>query len=95
MKTQTNPRTPKWIQSADQMPEVGKKILVVIWRDKTVCQAWWNGEYFVLVAADQQGIIQVYQVLPEAISHWCDMPALPSASNNVHELIEQKYGTMH
>lgn len=96
LKTVTKIPTQEWIKATDQMPAVGKKILAVAWRDNTVCQAWWNGENYVLVAADEQGAIQVYQVLPAAISYWCKMPKAPAISNNLHEWAQQKLnGTMH
>lgn len=96
LKIQAKIQAQEWTQTTDQFPEVGKKILAFAWRDKTVCQAWWNGENYILVAADEQGIVQVHQVIPAAISHWCHMPAVPAVSNTEHELIEQKLnGTMH
>lgn len=96
MKTKTKIQVQEWIPATIKMPAIGKKILGFVWRDKTVCQAWWNGEHYVLVAADEQGLIQVYQVPLTAISHWCHMPEVPAISTNVHELVEHRLnGTMH
>lgn len=96
MKTKTKIQPKEWTQTKSQMPDVGKKVLAFVWRDKTVCQAWWNGENYILVAADEQGCVQIYQVLPAAISHWRDMPELPEAANNVHAMVEhQLTATMH
>ena len=53
LKTQTKIQAQEWTQATNQMPAVGKKILAFVRRDKTVCQAWWNGEHF-LVATDEQ-----------------------------------------
>jgi hypothetical protein len=96
LETVTKIPTPEWIKATDQMPVISKKILAFVWRDNTVCQAWWNGDYYVLVAADEQGAIQVYHVLPAAISHWCSMPEAPAVLNNMNNWAHQKLnGTMH
>ncbi|OUR73315.1 hypothetical protein A9Q78_04120 [Methylophaga sp. 41_12_T18] len=75
----------EWTETKDQMPDVGQKIIVFLWMDETVSQAWWNGEHYVLAAADEQGIVTIYKVLPIAISHWSSMPELPITSNSVDD----------
>jgi hypothetical protein len=96
LKTQTKIQAQEWTQATNQMPAVGKKILAFVWRDKTVCQAWWNGEHYLLVTTDEQYLVQVYQVPLTAVSHWRDMPEVPEISTNVHELVEHRLnGTMH
>lgn len=96
MNTQHQTAAENWIETQDHMPDVGQKVIVYLWMDKTVNQAWWNGEYYVLVAADEHGQVQIYQVLPEAISHWCTMPKHPALSDNVLDMVEHKLnGTLH
>jgi len=73
----------EWTETKEQMPDVGQKIVVCLWMDETVSQAWWNGEHYVLAAADDQGIVTIYKVLPIAISHWCSLPDLPTNCNSV------------
>ncbi len=86
----------RWTSTQDQMPVIGQKILAFLWMDKAVCQAWWNGEHYIVAAADEQGRVIIYQVLPVAISHWQTMPEVP----NMSSLAEQEWqtrlnGTMH
>ena len=96
MDRNTNVTPERWTETKSQMPTIGQKVVVYLWMDKTVNQAWWNGEHYILVAADEQGQVQVYQVLPEAISHWCKMPKQPELNDNVIELADhQLNGTLH
>ncbi len=96
MKTQTHSTTEHWTETQELMPSVGQKVIVYLWMDKTVNQAWWNGEHYILVAADEQGQVQVYQVHPKAISHWCTMPEHPQLANHDELLTEQRLtGTLH
>jgi hypothetical protein len=59
MKTKTKIVAQEWTDTKDQTPSQGQKVLVFVWRDETVCQAWWNGEHSLLVAADEQGLVNV------------------------------------
>ena len=96
MKTKTKAYTQKWTETKNKMPAIGKKILVFVWRDETVCQAWWNGEHYLLVAADKHGLVNVYQAPPTSISHWQNMPEIPAMSNNIHNISEHRLtGTRH
>jgi hypothetical protein len=65
------------------MPEVGERVMVFMWMDNAVYQAWWNGEHYVLAAADAEGTVNIYKVLPEAITHWQPLPLQPSSSKAV------------
>jgi len=96
LKTTTKIQQQEWTETKEQTPTLGQKILVFVWRDESVCQAWWNGEHYLLVAADKQGIVNVYQVPPISISHWREMPEMPSMSHNVHNMADHKLtGTRH
>jgi len=96
VRTVTKIQTQDWTETKNTMPSVGEKVVVYLWMDKSVNQAWWNGESYVLVAADEEGLVQVYQVQPSAISHWQAMPEIPEVANNVHFMHEDKqYGVMH
>ena len=91
-----NASSPSWISTQEKMPVIGQKIMAFLWMDKVVCQAWWNGERYVVVAADEQGKVVIYEVLPIAISHWQTMPEIPEISNSVQEEWQTKLnGTMH
>jgi len=92
LKTKTKIQPQEWTETKDQTQSLGQKVLVFVWRDETVCQAWWNGEHYLLVAADEQGLVNVYQVPPISISHWRTMPDMPAMtnSNNVHHISEHK-----
>lgn len=87
----------QWIQTKDRMPKMGQKVLVYLWMDKAVNQAWWNGENYILAAANEEGIVAVYEVKPEAISHWQLMPDMPveSNDNDVEQWEDKLNGTMH
>lgn len=87
----------QWIQTKDRMPAIGQKVVVYLWMDKAVNQAWWNGEKYVLVAANEAGIVSVYEVLPEAISHWQLMPELPTELNDsaTQQWEDKLNGSMH
>ena len=77
----------EWVKSSDQTPEAGIKILVYVWRDNAVCQAWFTSETYAITSADEDGIIQVYEVKPDAISHWQAMPLPPVIDNdNVYSI---------
>jgi len=80
----TNTEKLEWTETKDQMPEVGQKVVVFVWRDEAVYQAWWNGEHYVLVAANEEGKVSIYEVLPIAISHWQQMPATPVVANAIN-----------
>ncbi|MBL4638361.1 MAG: DUF551 domain-containing protein [Proteobacteria bacterium] len=80
----TNTEKLEWTETKDQMPEVGQKVVVFVWRDEAVYQAWWNGEHYVLVAANEEGKVTIYEVLPIAISHWQQMPETPVVANAVN-----------
>ena len=87
----------QWIQTKDRMPKMGQKVVVYLWMDKAVNQAWWNGEKYFLVAANEEGIVSVYEVLSEAISHWQLMPDMPA---ELHDTAAEQWedklnGTMH
>ena len=75
LKTKTNIQPQDWTETKDQTPSLGQKVLVFVWRDETVCQAWWNREHYLLVAADEQGIVNIYHVYPSqlAIGEPCQM----------------------
>lgn len=87
----------QWIKTKHRMPAMGQKVVVYLWMDKVVNQAWWNGEKYILVAANEEGVVSVYEVLPEAISHWQLMPDLPSELNDyaTEQWEEKLNGTMH
>lgn len=93
----TNTEKLEWTETKDQMPEVGQKIVVFLWMDEAVYQAWWNGEHFVLAAANEEGAVKVYQVLPVAISHWQHMPEMPKVANTTQEYTwdSAMTGTVH
>jgi hypothetical protein len=90
----TNTAKLEWTKTQQQMPEVGQKVVVFLWMDETVSQAWWNGKHFVLAAANEEGIVAIYEVLPVAVSHWQFMPENPTISKSAnnhkwdHTLIE-------
>ena len=75
LKTKTKIQPQEWTETKDQTPPLGQKVLVFVWRDETVCQAWWNREHYLLVAADEQGIVNIYHVYPSqlAIGEPCQM----------------------
>jgi hypothetical protein len=91
MKTKSKIVAQKWTETTESSPSIGQKILVFVWRDETVCQAWWNGEHYILVAADEQGLVNIYQVPPNSISHWQNMPENPAIPNNIHDISEHKH----
>lgn len=80
----TNTEKLEWTETKDQMPEVGQKVVVFLWMDEAVYQAWWNGKHYVLVAANEEGAISIYEVLPVAISHWQHMPEIPKVADAVN-----------
>ncbi|GEM_PF-3561111 len=91
-----NTSSPRWMSTQEKMPVIGQKIMAFLWMDKAVCQAWWNGERYVVVAADEQGKVVIYEVLPTAISHWQIMPEIPDISSSRQEEGQTKLnGTMH
>jgi len=96
VRTVTKIQTPDWTETKHTMPSIGEKVVVYLWMDKTVNQAWWNGEHYIVVAADEEGQVQIYQVQATAISHWQNMPERPAHANNVHIMDEtRQYGVMH
>jgi hypothetical protein len=76
-----NTQNTAWTKTQDTMPEVGQKVVVFLWMDETVSQAWWNGEHYVLAAPNEEGKLTIYEVLPFAISHWHEMPTMPHLSS--------------
>jgi hypothetical protein len=90
MKTKSKIVAQEWTETTEHSPTIGQKILVFVWRDETVCQAWWNGKHYILVAADEQGLVNIYQVPPNSISHWQNMPENPAMSNNIHDMSAHK-----
>ena len=78
----TNTEKLEWSKTQQQMPTIGQKVIVFLWMDDSVSQAWWNGEHFILAATNDKGIIAIYEVLPVAVSHWQAMPEIPTLTSS-------------